>query len=286
MPARTPSSAAQRRLAEQRRLQAEPPARRRRRGVQLRAAVEGCQPVSHRLRRQVRVFRLYGHGGPARHDREDRRVHGALHAEAPVRAVPGRPGDGFRLDPVEGIRRRAGPPRPARADRPSPDRHRSIPARAVPAGFHDPLRGVRALLGGEAEAPRAGVRDHPRPGRAPGQAARRRLPGCRFSQCRRPGRDPGGPQAATAEPAGAGCRLYRVQHGEEAVRRRARAHRAQPGDRPQGDSGRRLSGRRHPSHHPAAADHVGVRCRRAGVPPRSRPRRRRCWPMPATRMGS
>ncbi len=58
--------------------------------------------------------------------------YGAVHADGAAGAVPGGPGDGFRLHPVEGIRRRAAQAGQARADRPGADRHRAIRAGAVP----------------------------------------------------------------------------------------------------------------------------------------------------------
>ena len=70
-----------------------------------------------------------------------------VHAEAAERAVPGRPRDGFRLDPVEGIRRCAAEGRQARTDRPGPDRHRPVRTRALPEGRHHPLRAFDGYWG-------------------------------------------------------------------------------------------------------------------------------------------
>ena len=101
-----------------------------------------------------------------------------IHAERAERAVPGRPGDGLRLDPVEGIRRRAAEGRQARADRPGADRHR--PVRAGRSTRRTPPSAIARFAGywgPQAEARRAGVRDHQGPGGAAGQAARQRVPG-------------------------------------------------------------------------------------------------------------
>ena len=75
------------------------------------------------------------------------RLHGALHAQRAAGAVPGRPGDGFRLHPVEGIRRRPDEGRQAGADRPGADRHRPVRVRHLQQGQHHPLPGLPAATG-------------------------------------------------------------------------------------------------------------------------------------------
>ena len=85
-------------------------------------------------------------------------------------------------------------------------------------------------IGGQAEDRHADLRHHQGRAGAHREAARRRLSNCRFSQLVRSRRDPVRSETAGAEPARTGCRLYRVQHDQEAVRRRAGADRAEHGD--------------------------------------------------------
>ena len=75
------------------------------------------------------------------------------------------------------------------------------------------------------------------PGRlgALGQAAEGRVPRDAVPEPGRPRRDPQGPERAGAGAAGTQRRLPRLQHHEEAVRRRARAQGHQHGDQQEGD---------------------------------------------------
>ncbi len=154
----------------------------------------------------------------------------------PQRAVPGRPGDGLRLDPVEGIRRRAAEAGQARADRPGADRHRPVRAACSTSGTPpSAIARFDGYWGPQAEARHAGVLDQQGPGGAAGQAARQRVPDHRLSEPGRPAGDQGGSRTAADGAARAEHRLSRLQQSEEAVRRQAGAPRHQHGDRQAGD---------------------------------------------------
>ena len=104
-----------------------PRLQRRRRGVLLRAHARQEQPLLRLRRRPVRLLRRHGHAGRDQERREGRRLYGEVHAERAERAVHRRPGDGFRLDHVEGIRRQAARRRPSRDAQPGAGRHRAVP---------------------------------------------------------------------------------------------------------------------------------------------------------------
>ncbi len=233
--------------------------------------MEGRQPVPQGVRRRLRLLQRHELQQAAGVDRRARRRHGALHADRAAGAVPGRPRDGLRLDPVEGIRRCAAEAGQARADRSGADRHRAVRAGAVPARFHHPLPRVRRPLGTEAEAGCAGVLDQQGPRGAACQAARQRVPGHGIPQSGRPAGDQGGSGAATDAAAGAEHRLSGVQQPEAAVHRQARAHRHQHGDRQAGDPAGGVSGRRPAGEEPDPADHVVVQRPDPGFPARPRP---------------
>ena len=65
----------------------------------------------------------------------------------PGSALPVEPGHGIRRHPVQGIRHRHAQGRHAREARPGADRHRALPAGAVPEGRDHPLQGVPRSTG-------------------------------------------------------------------------------------------------------------------------------------------
>ncbi len=99
----------------------------------------------------------------------------------------------------------------------------------------DPLQGVPAILGRQGQDRRPGLRDHAGCLGALGQAAEGRMPRDALSEPGRPRRDPQGPERHGAGAARPQRRLSRLQHAEEAVRRRARAQGHQHGDQQEGD---------------------------------------------------
>ena len=128
-------------------VQADARLQRRRRHVLDRAAVEGRPSVFQGDEREPFLFRRHGHAEAAEVGREGRRLHGQDHAQPAGSAVPRRPRDAVRGDPVEGICRRHAQGRHAREDRPGADRHRPVLSGAVPEGRHDPLQGVPGISG-------------------------------------------------------------------------------------------------------------------------------------------
>jgi dipeptide transport system substrate-binding protein len=85
----------------------------------------------------------------------------------------------------------------------------------------------------------------------------------------RPRRDPQGPERRRARSAGLERRLPRLQHNQEAVRRRARAQGDQHGHRQEGDHRRRVPDHRRRGEEPDSADAVVVQRQHQGRPVRS-----------------
>ena len=114
-----------------------------------------------------------------------------------------------------GICRRDAEGRYAAAGGQRSDRHRAVPAGAVPEGRENPLQGVRPLLGRQTEDRPAGVFDHAGCDGALRQAAKERVPGDAVPQ---PGGS--GAHAAGRQPSGDGkirleYRLPGVQYPEK-----------------------------------------------------------------------
>ncbi len=174
-------------VPQQRQLQADARHERRRRDLQLGPDGQRQEPVPRRHRRpDLRVLRRHGHEEHRREGREGRPDDGALHAEAARGAVPGRHGDGLRVDPVARVFRDDGEERHAQCRGHLPDRHRSVRVRVVPEGRDDPLQGLRPVLGRTAEGRQPRLLDHARRHGALREAEDRRVPRDGVPEARRP----------------------------------------------------------------------------------------------------
>ncbi len=157
-------------------LQADARLQRRRRAVLVQPAVEGGQPLSQGLRRQIRLLQRHGHAVAARHDREEGRLHRRLPSEGPERRDPRQSRDGFRLDRLGRICRFPAEEGHAGAVRPGSRRHRPVLLRRLSEGRGDPLQEEPRLFRREGAGRRSRVRDHAR--RRP-----RATPSCKAGEC-------------------------------------------------------------------------------------------------------
>ena len=190
--------------------------------------------------------------------------------DAAAGAVPRRHGDGFRRDPVEGIRRCAAQARQARADRPGADRHRAVQLAAVPEGRHHPLQAPSTATGAGSRrstrwcSPSTRTRRCAWPSCARMSARSRRIPSpadLPKIKCR--------PEPAAAVAARAEHRLSRVQRTKTPFTDKRVRERDQHGDRQEGDPRRGLPGLRPAGEEPDPADDVVLQRRGAGLPIRS-----------------
>ena len=189
----------------------------------------------------------------------------------------------FAGDPVEGICRRDAEGRHAGEVRPGAGRHRPVLARAVPEGRGHPLQGVPGLLGRQGARSTTSSSRSRRMRRSAGPSCRRaNATSCRIRTRPTSTRCKKDPNVTGARAAGPERRLPRLQHDEEAVRRRARAPGPQHGDQQEGDH------RRASIWAPAWRRRTRSRRRSGPTTTRSRTirtirrRPRSCWPRPAS----
>ena len=107
-----------------------------------------------------------------------------------------------------------------------------------------------------------------------------------YPESGRPRRDPQGSERRRARAAGPERRLPRLQHDQEAVRRRARAQGRQHGDQQEGHHRRGVPHDRRARRRTRSRRRSGRTTTRSRTIRTIRPPRRSCWPRPAIRTAS